>query len=247
MPSQSFRTTAQNHTDQGDKYYLLSGRWSNIESANSENEPDYDVVKRKIHSTHAKEWNGMQMTLKKCENHFASVMLSHCVIAPPLSPPTSPLRSQLEIKTKIKTNILYANFCVHCRRSVSIPPPIRLFTFVHIFSQTSLLFFPSITKSFANLSSSLALCFTPVLPFSQNFYYYCFLLWFYFSRIGFANERRKKVLFVPQTPFKKREKWKRWKFYCKNVMTIENAMVMVPNALVEIISEYVCQLRARQI
>lgn len=30
------------------------------------------------------------------------------------------------------------------------------------------------------------------------------------------------------------------KFACKNVMTIENAMVMVSNALVNVFSEYVC-------
>lgn len=140
----------------------------------------------------------MQMTLKKCENHFASFMFSYCVIAPPLSPSPSLLRSQLEIKTKIKTNILYANFCVHCRRFVSFPPPIRLFTFVHIFSQTSLRFFQVLQNLLPIFPLPLPALFLSLLRsrssfFSQNFYYYCFLLWFYFSRIGFTNERRKKV------------------------------------------------------
>lgn len=125
----------------------------------------------------------------------------------------------------------------------------------HLFTNIALLF-PSITKSFANLSPSPArsLSVSVALPFLflENFYYYCFLLWFYFSRIGFTNERRKKVfsfsfsLLKHHLKKRERKKWKRWKFYCKNVMTIENAMVMVSNALVKIISEYVRQLRARQ-
>lgn len=174
-----------------DKYYLLSGRWSNNRSAKSENEPDYDVVKRKIHSTREKEWNGMQMTLKKCENHFASFMFSYCVIAPPLSPSPSLLRSQLEIKTKIKTNILYANFCVHCRRFVSFPPPIRLFTFVHIFSQTSLCFFQVLQNLLPIFPLPLPALFLSLLRSRSSFFSKIFIIIvFYYGFISVESDLR---------------------------------------------------------
>lgn len=126
--------------------------------------------------------NGMQMTLKKCENHFqcyAHIVLQNFSLS------LSLFRSQLETKTKIKTNILYANFCIHCRFVFYSHSCLRSFVSFH--KPTHL--FPSITKSFANSSLSLSLFRS---HFSRNFYD-CFLLWFCVSRIGFANERRIKV------------------------------------------------------
>lgn len=119
-----------------------------------------------------------------------------------------------------------------------------VFTRIRIFSQTSHFFFQvlqNLLPIFAVLRFS---------PFSRIFFiiivfYYGFIL-FQSNRICEKSEGKKFLFCSSQTSFFKRRRRrskcveKTQKFYCKNVMTIENAMVMVPNALVKIISEYVC-------
>lgn len=135
----------------------------------------------------------MQMTLKKCENHFASFMFSYCVIAPPLSPSPSLLRSQLEIKTKIKTNILYANFCVHCRRFVSFRfhhpyACLRLFTSFHKHRFAFSKYYKIFCQSFPfPCPLSFCLCCAPVLPFSLKIF---IIIVFYYGFISVESDLR---------------------------------------------------------
>lgn len=144
----------------------------------------------------------MQMTLKKCENHFASFMFSYCVIAPPLSPSPSLLRSQLEIKTKIKTNILYANFCVHCRRFVSFRfhhpyACLRLFTSFHKHRFAFSKYYKIFCQSFPfPCPLSFCLCCAPVLPFSRNFLLLLFFIMVLFQSNRIYERAKEKSFFV---------------------------------------------------
>lgn len=146
-------------------------------------------------------WNGMQMTLKKCENHFTTVLLTHCAVAHRLSPvfPSLSCARNLRQKQKLKRIFCMQIFVYIVVVSFRFDPILLVYvrSLVHIFSQTSL-FFSQVLQNLLPISPpnpcALSLCLFRC-PFSRNFYYYCFLLWFYFSRIGFEKERRKKVFF----------------------------------------------------